>query len=114
MAGELSFFEIGVRDARRARVFYEQLLGWTFHQMQGGAWIETPAGRGGIHDDDPDGGIRVYFGVPDIDVAVARVRELGGEAEEPGPAEEGFGCFSSCRDDQGVRFGLHQDAPTRS
>ncbi|MGC7323044.1 VOC family protein, partial [Mycobacteroides abscessus subsp. massiliense] len=51
-----------------------------------------------------------FFGVADIDAAVMTVRELGGEAEDPGPEEPGFGRFTFCRDDQGVRFGLHQPA----
>jgi uncharacterized protein len=45
--------------------------------------------------------------VEDIEAAVKRVRELGGTADEPGLAETG-GRFASCRDDQGVEFGLHQ------
>jgi predicted enzyme related to lactoylglutathione lyase len=49
----------------------------------------------------------VYFRVDDIEAAVRRVRELGGEADDPGPAETG-GRFASCRDDQGLAFGLHQ------
>jgi predicted enzyme related to lactoylglutathione lyase len=49
----------------------------------------------------------LYFSVPDIEDAVRRVRELGGAADEPGPAETG-GRFASCRDDQGVAFGLRQ------
>jgi predicted enzyme related to lactoylglutathione lyase len=49
----------------------------------------------------------VYFRVDDIEAAVRRVRELGGEADDPGLAETG-GRFVSCRDDQGLAFGLHQ------
>ncbi|MPZ97322.1 MAG: VOC family protein, partial [Propionibacteriales bacterium] len=30
MAGELGFFELGVADVERGRVFYEGLFGWTF------------------------------------------------------------------------------------
>jgi predicted enzyme related to lactoylglutathione lyase len=36
------------------------------------------------------------------------VRELGGKAADPGPAEAAFGRFAQCEDPQGVRFGLHQ------
>lgn len=107
MAGEPSHFEVGVPDARRAQAFYGQLLGWTFRTTKGdNAWIETPGVRGGLHGDDTSN-IQVYFSVPDLEAAVRRVRELGGEAGEPGP-EEASGRYVSCRDDQGVRFGLHQ------
>ena len=107
MAGEVSHFEIGVPDARRAKTFFGELLGWSFRPTVGEmAWIETPGVSGGVHDGDAPN-IRIYFSVPDIEVAVRRVRELGGEAGEPGPDEDG-GRFVSCRDDQGVPFGLHQ------
>jgi len=109
MPGAPAFFEIGVPDAARARTFYGTLFGWTFHTTSGEqAWIETPTVRGGVHDGDEDRRIELYFSVPDLDAAVARVRELGGTADDPGPAEPGFGRFTSCRDDQGTRFGLHQ------
>jgi predicted enzyme related to lactoylglutathione lyase len=42
--------------------------------------------------------------VDDLDAAEQRVRELGGEADEPQPTSGGH--FSRCRDDQGANFGL--------
>jgi len=54
--------------------------------------------------------IVVYFRVLDIEAAARRVRELGGEADDLGPEGEG-GRFVSCRDDQGVQFGLHEPKP---
>lgn len=113
MNGEPSFFEIGVPDAKRAKAFYGSLFGWKHHTTSGDqAWIETPSPiRGGVHDGDDDRHIDIFFAVPDIDAAVKTVRELGGEAEEPGKEEPGFGRFAFCKDDQGVRFGLHQPPP---
>lgn len=109
MSGQPAFFEIGVPDAKRARAFYTELLPWTFHPMAGEqGWLETPTIRGGLHDEDADPRIVLYFEVPDIDAAVIRVRELGGTADDAGPEDPGFGRFTSCRDDQGVIFGLHQ------
>lgn len=102
------FFEIGVPDAKRAKVFYGQLLGWTFHTSGEQTWVQTPTIRGGLHDEDTDRRIDVFFAVPDLDAAVAAVRELGGEADDPSPEEPGLGRFAFCRDDQGVRFGLRQ------
>ena len=108
MAGEPSHFELGVPDAARAKVFYGELFEWSFHTTRGeNAWIETSGVRGGLHDNDEACTVIVYFSVPDIDVAVRRVRELGGTADEPGPPGPS-GRFTSCRDDQGVAFGLHQ------
>jgi uncharacterized protein len=107
VAGDPSHFELGVPDARRAKAFYGGLLGWSFETTQGeNAWIETGGVRGGLHgEDEPN--LVVYFRVDDIEEAVRRVRELGGEAHDAGPADIG-GRFTTCRDDQGVEFGLHQ------
>ena len=33
MAGEVSFFSVGVGDVARARTFYGELLRWTFEQV---------------------------------------------------------------------------------
>lgn len=107
--GEPSFFEIGVPDGARAKAFYRQLFGWTLHPMGGdNAAIETPGVDGGLHDQDADRTIEVYFRSDDIDADAARVRACGGTADDPGPEVEGFGRFTRCTDDQGVRFGLHQ------
>lgn len=109
MAGEPSHFEIGVPDARRAKSFYGQLFGWAFTPTTGdNAWIETPGVRGGLHGDDDASDIELYFAVDDIEVAVRRVRELGGEAPELDPGPDQGGRFVRCRDDQGVRFGLRE------
>jgi uncharacterized protein len=106
--GEPSHFEIGVPDPRRAQVFYGRLLGWKF--FEGGrnsAAIETAGVPGGVHE-AAEPGLVVFFSVPDLDAAVRRVRELGGEVD-PRRSEGPAGKYaSSCRDDQGVPFGLHQ------
>jgi predicted enzyme related to lactoylglutathione lyase len=110
MSGEPAFFEIGVPDAKRAKAFYGQLLQWTFHSMGDGdqAWVETPTIRGGLHDQDQERRIDLFFAVPDIAAALVAVRALGGKADDLRPEESDFGQFAFCQDDQGVRFGLHQ------
>ncbi|HLN04596.1 MAG TPA: VOC family protein [Bryobacteraceae bacterium] len=110
MRSELSYVEIGAGDAGKARAFLGQLFGWDFHLMGGGpeGWFQTPSIKVGVHGNDPTPGILVFFSVPDLEQAIAQVRELGGEADEPGPEEPGFGRFSTCRDPQGIRFGLHR------
>ena len=55
----------------------------------------------------------VFFGVADLEAAMARVRDLGGQAKAlesraGGLRERSFGRFALCRDDQGSSFGLHQ------
>jgi predicted enzyme related to lactoylglutathione lyase len=109
MAGEMTWFEMGVPDASRAQRFYGALLQWSFESMgDSGAVISTAGGRAGLHPGDDARQIVTYFRVDDIEASAQRVRELGGDADDPSPVEEGFGRFVTCRDDQGVAFGLHQ------
>jgi predicted enzyme related to lactoylglutathione lyase len=108
MAGQPSHFELGVPDAARAKRFYGELLGWAFETTHGeNAWVDTGGVRGGVHGGDDERRVVLYLRVDDVDEAVRRVRELGGDAADPGPAGPG-GRFVSCRDDQGVEFGLHE------
>jgi predicted enzyme related to lactoylglutathione lyase len=49
--------------------------------------------------------------VDDINAGAARVRELGGEANDPAPVP-GMGWFATCRDPHGNDFGLWQNDPS--
>ncbi|HWF72614.1 MAG TPA: VOC family protein [Solirubrobacteraceae bacterium] len=109
MSGEPSHFEIGAPDPERAQQFYGELLGWRFEDTGRGARIATGGISGGIHPDDP--WVQIFYSVPDLDAAVARVRELGGEVDAEARSEGPGGRYAhSCRDDQGVPFGLHEPA----
>ena len=113
MAGELSFFELGVQEPERARAFFEALFGWGFAPAGKGFQIREAGVRGGVHGGDPGGGPYLFFAVDDIEAAAARVRELGGTIEDvdgggDSESESEFGRFRFCRDDQGTAFGLHQ------
>jgi predicted enzyme related to lactoylglutathione lyase len=119
MAGELSFFEIGVEDPDRGRTFYEALFGWSFEPgpSGGGFGITAPNVPGGMHGGDPGASPYLFFRVDDIEAALERVRQLGGDVEVA-DVEGGedsiakFGRFRLCRDDQGSPFGLHQPPDT--
>jgi uncharacterized protein len=115
MTGEIRFFELGVEDAERGRAFYEGLFGWGFERgPSGGGWqIATEGAPGGIHGGDARASPYVFFAVDDMEAALARVRELGGEVDEmdvEGDADQiaRTGRFKLCRDDQGSPFGLHE------
>jgi predicted enzyme related to lactoylglutathione lyase len=113
MNGELSFFELGVGDADRAREFYGSLFGWEFVDEGKGATIETPNVPGGLHGGDVGASPYLFFRVDDLDAARVRVRELGGEVgdglegDDPDTVAR-FGRFVFCKDDQGSSFGLHE------
>ena len=53
-------------------------------------------------------GTRAYFDVEDINAGAARVKELGGEADDPA-AVPGMGWFAACKDPHGNEFGLWQN-----
>lgn len=115
MAGEVAFFEIGVEDTDRGRAFYEALFGWRFEPGPSGEGhaIAAPNMAGGIHGGDRTASPYVFFRVDDMEAALERVRELGGEVADvnvEGDAESvaRFGRFKLCLDDQGSGFGLHE------
>ena len=113
MAGRLVHFEIPAGDADRAQQFYEQLFGWTFESYPGGEvdYRMTQAsgdpGGGLWASDSGERGVLVYFDTDDIDAQIARVRELGGEADEK-QAVPGMGWSVSCKDPEGNPIGLWQ------
>jgi predicted enzyme related to lactoylglutathione lyase len=52
----------------------------------------------------------VYFDTDEIDGSIAKVRELGGTAEDKQPVPT-HGWFSSCTDTEGNNFSLWQNDP---
>ncbi len=116
MTGAVTFFELGVADAKKGRAFYEGLFGWKFETgPSGNGWvISTPGVPGGMHPGDKGASPYVFFAVDDLDAAVERVKALGGVVEPGFDGDEKpenvkkFGRFKFCKDDQGSPFGLHQ------
>ena len=109
--GTPSYLEIGSKSTRASSAFFSEVFGWVYTPMdESNGWFQTPTIKMGIHDDDPNPKIYVYFCVDDLEEAVSKVRAAGGEAEKPSPVEPGFGRFCSCKDPTGVAFGLHEKA----
>ena len=113
MAGELTFFELGVEDAEKARVFYGALFGWSFEPGPGDGFAISGPIPGGLHGGDPGASPYVFFAVDDIDAAADRGRGLGGTLVDIDVGDDDetvarFGRVKFCRDDQGSPFGLHQ------
>jgi len=109
MKPDISFVEIGTSSAGDTSRFLEQLPGWPFHPMGPGgeSWFQTPTMKVGMHGNDPTPGFLVFFGVPDLEKAMADVVNLGGSIHAP-TEEPGFGLFGMCVDPSGLKFGLHQ------
>jgi uncharacterized protein len=111
MAGRLVHFELPADDTARARDFWSSLFGWTFRGWDGPIEYHMTEGvdpGGAIYPADGDErGPIVYFDVDDMDAAIGRVRELGGEADDKQPIP-GVGWFARARDTEGNRFSLYQ------
>ena len=113
MAGSLVHFEIRANDVDRAQGFWSGVMGWEINPsgMPGMDYrvFRSGEGQGGGLYADPDGvgHLQVYFGTDDIEASLAKVRELGGEAEEKQPIP-GVGWFAGCTDTEGNAFRLFQ------
>jgi predicted enzyme related to lactoylglutathione lyase len=83
------YYAIHTPDLARAKNFYSAVFGWTFRSD---SHIEGSSPAGGLGE----GGSRVdlYFEVPDIAAAVAKLRELGGVAPDPVESTSGWSCVA--------------------
>lgn len=121
--GRFAWYELMTNDVDAARAFYTEVIGWGVQSqsMEGSTepyymWT-TPAGP-------PMGGLMAlpeetkalgvppnwssYIGTPDVDAAVARVKELGGQVHV-GPMDiPEVGRFAIVADPQGAAFGMLQ------
>ena len=115
MAGQPVHFEIPAADTTRAREFWSSLFGWDWQTLEGPfeyhmTRISETSGAAVFPPQGEAQGIRPYFDVDDVNNGVARVRELGGEADEAQPVP-GMGWFVTCKDTEGNHFGLWQTDP---
>src|SRR2546427_4118793 len=105
MAGKLVHVEINAADADRAQGFWSGVFGWEVGAPMSPEMdyrmFRTAEDQGGaIVGTDEKGPLRVYFDTEDIDATIAKVRELGGEAEEKLPVQ-GDGWFAGGRGTEG-------------
>lgn len=114
----LYYFTIPSRDLERSKRFYARLFpdwkttdnadGTGFHVDN----VHPPMGVTTRVGDHP----RLWFVTDDIGTTIARVRSLGGTADEPVTYESG--AATDCADDQGLEFSVsvpgYESHPTRS
>jgi predicted enzyme related to lactoylglutathione lyase len=116
MAGKIVHVELPAADVDRATEFWKGLFGWEI-----GASVmpdfdyrmfQTAEDQGGaiMSSEKPGGAPIVYFDTDNIDASVAKVRELGGKAEDKMPVPT-HGWFSPCVDTEGTSFSLWQSDP---
>jgi uncharacterized protein len=114
MAGNIVHFELNAKDANRAKRFYSALFGWSFKDsaMPGIEYylVDGTSPAGAINPMQQEPGPVVYFDSDDIDTSLAKVRDLGGKADDK-MAIPGQGWFAACVDTEGNKFSLFQSDP---
>ena len=112
MAGQMVHYEIHVKDGAKAQAFWGGVFGWQFGDPMPGmdyrmAQIDDKSGAAIAAGDNAKSHPNVYLNVDDIDASVAKVRELGGSADDKMPVP-GHGWFAAAKDPEGVEFHLWQ------
>jgi len=112
--GALSITQLNTTDPERAQSFYEGLFGWRFESVASGEvdyWGVYNGDRlnAGLMALPAETGVPshwlVYYGIDDVDEAVGRISELGGQVLV-GPTEVPSGRFLVATDPQGAAFAV--------
>ena len=113
MPGQIVHIEIPADDTEQGREFWGSLFGLQFQAYPGPSEyhmtrIGDQQGAAITNMEPGKRGTRAYFDVDDINDGVARVKELGGKADQPMPVPQ-MGWFATCTDPHGNEFGLWQN-----
>ena len=106
--GDVAYVSLWVPDIERAAAFFATVLGWTYAPAGGerARLVEGRSPRHGLWGGQPRSTLFLCFAVDDVDEAVRRVRDAGGEAGPP--RSEPHGEVADCTDDQGLPFAVVQ------
>ena len=104
MPGKIVHFEVPSGDADRASGF--TMEGFDYRMFKAG----EDQGGAIMPSETAGSGLIVYLETDDIDASVAKVRELGGSADDKQPVPT-HGWFASCKDTEGNSFSLWQNDP---
>ena len=113
MGKRIVHVEFPAQDADRGKKFWEGVGGWSLNDagMPGGQYLMFQEGEWGgavykMEGAQPSG-TTIYLGSDDIDTDLAKIRELGGDAEDKQPIPT-VGWFARCKDTEGNAFSLFQ------
>ena len=115
--GQIAHVEFPSDDLERARNFYASVFGWQlvappgFDDYETFASSEGPGGGIGLRGKTAPEAIRVYVNVDSLDVALAKVEELGGSIAVPKTEVPGMGWYAAIVDTEGSEIGLWEDPP---
>jgi predicted enzyme related to lactoylglutathione lyase len=113
MGKKIVHVEFPAQDADRGKKFWEGVGGWSLNDagMPGGQYLMFQEGdQGGAvykMEGAQPSGTTIYLSSDNIDTDLAKVRELGGEAEDKQPIPS-IGWFARCKDSEGNEFSLFQ------
>ena len=103
---QLGYFALATSDVATSSAFFSSLLGWSIEPSGHIANIDPP---GGIIPSESLSAPTLYFQIPDMDAAVAKVLELGGTVLSRTMYESGDNA--ECTDANGTRFDLYVPKP---
>src|SRR5690606_1706491 len=114
--GSACWFEAGCKDRNKSIPFYENVLGWKSEtrQMESVVYTTFVLGEGvvaGLYElgeqmkDVPSHWLP-YFGMSNIDTAVEKTMNLGGNVLMPKLHVKDVGYFAVLQDPQGAVFGV--------
>ncbi len=112
-SGDIVHVEFPSVDADRAQKFWSGLFGWSFKDSGMPdmdyriAQANETMGVAVFPSDDRSGHPHYYYAVEDVEAAMAKVRELGGESEDKSPVPS-IGWLAICKDSEGNTFRLFQ------
>ena len=109
--GDVVYASLWVPEVERAAAFFGAVLGWRYEpgSDERSRRVEGTTLRLGLWGGERRNTLFLCYGVDDIDAAVQRVRDVGGQAE--GPARQPYGIVANCVDDQGTPFALYDLDP---
>jgi len=113
MPGKIVHFEVPSADADRAVGFWSGVFGWSFGGPMSPEMdyrmtkVSDDLGGAIFPSEQAGSGLAIYFETNDIAASIAKVRELGGKAEEKMPVPT-HGWFAACKDTEGNAFSLWQ------
>ena len=111
MGKKVVHVEFPAQDVERGKKFWEGVGGWSLNDanMPGIQYLMFQEGDqgGAVYNMEGQQGTTIYLGSDDIDADLAKVRELGGDAEDKQPIPS-IGWFARCKDSEGNEFSLYQ------
>ena len=116
MPHPIVYAELHTPKTAAARDFYTGLFGWEMKLHREFDYAEIKTGEGpeaglmGLTPHDAGPAWVTYFGVADLDAAVARAVELGAVVRAPRTEIPGQGWFAWLDDPTGARFAVWQKA----